>query len=188
MNLPPNATLWTLFHKDQLWKRNCSITHESEGEILILPPEFIPESIIDDHLRATGLCIRIPNEHIIERYNLLAITGLIPPSGPRTKIIRLDIRQDDTLIHKMPLFITAPSRCVSKIACGDFEMMAFTALRSSSGQLPITKQQVYLHILALPKGDIRTLIMTFRDRSLEPRYRMIRSVGHEIIIQTADSY
>ncbi len=134
----------------------------------------------------------IPHGKLFEYYHVLVFVGLIPQCGVSKRVLRLTQRDfSGSPFEKFTAGVSAPkgtgSREVGKKAPSDFSCEAFSDLqRFISGG--ILAQMVHRSVLAFPKGDERGTIITFRDRSLEPQFRFVRSIPKELVVESASSY
>lgn len=181
--------VWTLFHGDQPWKRECPMAGHGEGGIrLSLSGLLRPRSTVGGVWGDGGATILVRHPKILDYCHLLALDCLIPPGGANAKIQRLDFMFGDGVARKiLPIVVRAATSNVAKVVPGDFDSSAFSTLRNEISS-SVLEQTLFFQILAIPKGDVRLCALTFRDRSLEPCYRMIRSIPSGIIIETASSY
>jgi hypothetical protein len=49
-------------------------------------------------------------------------------------------------------------------------------------------QTAFLQLIAVPKKEYRLVVLTFKDRSLAPWWRLVRSSKTELVIETANTF
>lgn len=161
-----NVPVYTLLHGDQLRKRT--------GEIELVNDR---SEVSVDSL----MTIQIRHPAVLEHYNLLLFDGLLVPGGMNQRVLLLD-----SSIGSGCRFVTVNRSNVKDVREGDFESPTATPLRTWDAFH--VSQTLYRRALAIPKGNVRGLILTFHDRSLEPWYRVVRSLPEQVIVETANSY
>lgn len=174
--------VWTLLHGTTPVVKEFGIVSDTEGEIIC--------AVRGDE----RFCVfRVPREEIFEYYHILVFVGLIPQGGLSNKVVRLE--QRDMSGGYSPVFpggVSTPrgtlSLDVSKRAPFDFRIPVFSSSEWRFVQKELLVQVAYRSVLAFPKGDERGTIITFRDPSLEPQFRFVRSVPGEMIVESASSY
>ncbi len=175
--------VWTLLQGQALLKTFGVISKSGNDTVCIVrnDPRF---------------CIfRVPHEKMLEHCNILVFVGLIPQGGVSNKVIRLD---QEVASH---VYVYSPSvkggisarkgsaaLLVSNGAPFDTAVTAFSSSEERFIQGKQLVQAVYRSVLAFPKGDERGIVITFRDRSLEPQYRFVRSLPNELTVCSASSY
>lgn len=175
------VSVWTLLFGDQVWKREGRISH-ADGRIAVtLDPLARPRPIVGGPDSDVPVAIRIPHAKLLNHCNILLFDGLIPPGGMNGKVQRLE-----TSVECNRIGVRINSSNTKKVHEGDFESPAFTTMRWEA--LDETTQEMFVHVVAIPKGDVRMLVLTFHDRSLEPWYRMIRSLPDRLAVETVNSY
>lgn len=137
---------------------------------------------------------RVPHEKMLEHCNILIFVGLIPQGGVSNKVIRLDqeVASHDVYSPFVKGGIStrkgSAALSVSNGAPFDTTVTAFSSSEERFIHGKQLVQVVYRSALAFPKGDERGVVITFRDRSLEPQYRFVRSLPNELIVHSASSY
>lgn len=179
------TSIWTLLFGDQPWKRESRI-EDGDGDSvkLIVSPISRPQPIIGGPDGDAPITITVPHPKLLGQCNILLFDGLIPPGGMNGKVQRLTLSFDGAYD---PIGARIHRSNAKKIRAGDFESSAFSP--SLRQETPDTVTQfMKFQALALPKGDTRILILTFHDRSLEPWYRVIRSLPNGLSFETVNSY
>lgn len=177
--------VWTLLFGDQPWKRESRIENDDGNFVkLVVPPLSRPRAIISGPDSDAPITISVPHPKLLEQCNILLFDGLVPPGGMNGKVQRLTLSFDGS--HD-PIGARINRSNAKKIRDGDFESSAFSPSLREEASDTVT-QFMKLQALALPKGDTRILILTFHDRSLEPWYRMVRSLPNGLFFETVNSY
>jgi len=182
--------IWTLFHGDQPRKHTCQILSDDKECDALLPTNLLPRTISSKPFKDSDIIINIHHQKLLEHYNFLALTGLIPPGGANKRVLdlRFQTERSRPFVNKTLIATRIPQSNAKQHIEGDFESTAFTLMRQEVENSSVLEQQMYFQVLAIPKGDVRVCVLTFRNRSLEPCYHMIRSLPDEIIFETASSY
>lgn len=177
-----NTTVWTLFHGDQLRKQECLMDVAGDVDLSNLK---IPESGI---CYTPSLTAEIPS--IMARYNhLLLFDGLIPVGGAsdRVRSCRLSGAKDDMYGSGVIITLVAPVDSAKDGTWWDIGLdtgSLFTLQRGTK----YASQKSLRQMIAIPKKENRSLILTFKDRSLAPWWRVIKSSAKELVVETANSY
>lgn len=179
------VAVWTLLFGDQPRKQECIVVSGDENYIKLVAPHLSrPRAIIGGPDSDVPIMINVPHTKLLEQCNILLFDGLIPPGGMNGKVQRLALSFDGS--HD-PIGAMINRSNAKKIRDGDFESSAFAPSLKKETSDEVT-QFMKLQALALPKGDTRILILTFHDRSLEPWYRMVRSLPNGLFFETVNSY
>lgn len=178
--------VWTLLFGDQPWKRESKIEN-GEGNFvnLIVPPLSRPRAIMGGPDSDAPIMISVPHPKLLGQCNIFLFDGLIPPGGMNGKAQRLVLSFNDSCDTIGARINRSNAKKISDDV--DFESSAFSLPLRQETPHTVT-QFMKLQALALPKGDTRILILTFHDRSLEPWYRMVRSLPNGLFFETVNSY
>ena len=193
--LPTESPVYTLFFQHHFQKMRCSLEiRDNDGPCLYFP-QGTSEKYLDEKLRGSRLVIAIHSPQLLTHYNIFAFVGFIPPGGANEKILRLRHQTmlekpfvDETLCILETPSSNAKGALKRRDFGGNFDASCLTEMRYETNEGKAMVQQMYFQVLALPKGDARMCIMTFRDKSLEPRYHLVRSLPNGITVELASSY
>lgn len=133
---------------------------------------------------AGGVTFSLPNVRMIDFNHLLLFEGMTLEGGMSKRVTHLSYGSDS---GKTCYTIQSPKNRVAQWVSGDYRV-AIDAYPHRYKDGNLVKQELKRHLVAVPKGDERFIFLTFRDVSLEPVFKMVRSLPHEIVIETATSY
>lgn len=178
-----NIPVWTLLHgTTPVVKEFGVVSTTEEGMICAVRGD-------------ERFCVfRVLREEVFHHYHILVFVGLIPQGGVSAKVIRLEQRvSPGRYLQSFRVTMLTPKELsaleVSKKAPFDFHLPVFSSSEwRRNVQDGLLVQIAYRSVLAFPKRDERGTVITFRDRSLEPQYRLIRSTPKELVVESASSY
>lgn len=124
----------------------------------------------------------------IERSHLFLFEGFTITGGMSDKVtsISITMQSGDLMIPvEAKRTITARSSEVHQPKLGDltFYNNEDRLFRHEEGNRVI--QEIPLHLIIVPKSDVRFIFMTYKEGSLEPVYKTVRVLNKELCIETA---
>ena len=180
--------VWTLFHGDQLRRQESEIEYSGE------------KCWIKGIGSSQHFWIYIPNKKLLPHTHIFLFHGSFVPFGMSPRVKELpwcwcsDLEQRDfPIVHNDEMLYSATTSKQSASPLNfkgvDTQLFGFSGLRRLSHENGrLTHQSMYTLALAIPRGDERMVILMFRERSLQPIYRMVRSLPKEVIVETASGY
>lgn len=176
--LPETVQVFTSLHgRDPLGKREGVLSDTSGCYNILLPNK-------------RNLWFIVPNPRMVEHNHFFLFDGLTIEGGmsPRVKHLKYALNSDgEPSLVRSSIAISTKCRHAAKWENGDCGIDALHSWSRNNVDGDVI-QKVRLHLVAVPKGDERFVFLAFRTDSLEPYFRMVRSIPQEIIVQNAVSY
>lgn len=167
------VTVWTLFFGDQLRKQVCPIR---DG--------LIDFSVLFGRTTGelSGLSVRV-SPKTAEFNHLFLFEGLLPwGTGTGVKVCPIDGMKGGKRV--VGLFV--PKCSAKPVVANDFSPIERMLFRGVCGENAI--QTAFLQMVTVPKKEYRLIVLTFKDRSLAPWWRIVRSSINELIVETGNSF
>jgi hypothetical protein len=164
--------IWTLLHGEELRRMYASVSGR-DGQHIILSMDT----------RSAHVRLMVP-EKALPWNHIFMFQGITLPHGLPERVKRVECSQGGRgYADPCPQIIATPHANGVKESLSDFPG-AFPLRKYSRHYV---EQTVYLRAYLLPKS-ISGLIVTFRERSLEPCYKMVETSREGLIVRTVNSY
>lgn|GEM_PF-1180539 len=177
-----NITVWTLFHGDQLRKQSCP----SQGEELDLSGLEGPEEVFRREMNGR-LSMIVPTV-VSEHNHILLFEGLIPWGGASKKVKGIALYRKGVRLDGGTVPITITTRMAESTDGKEWDFRPDGEVATRRHGKDHVEQWSLLQAIAIPKGNVRSLLLTFKDRSLEPWWRVVKSSAKDLVVETANSY
>ncbi len=177
-------TVWTLFHGDQLKKQECP--RNADGDVVLFEIDGFERSVL---YTPSLPCLTADIPSVVALYNhLLLFDGLIPFGGASDKIrlCRLYGADDDILDDGLIVTLVTPVASAKTGISWDIDLNHETF--SQTWGEKYVHQKSLRQMIAIPKKETRSLLLTFKDRSLAPWWRVVKGSAKGLIVETANSY
>lgn len=166
------VTVWTLFFGDQLRKQECPMR---DGLIDL-------SRLVRTTVEQGGLAVRVAPQAVAFNH-LFLFEGLLPwGMGTGVKVCPIDGMEGG----KHVVDLSVPKCSAKPVAANDFSPIGEVSFRGERGEEMV--QTVFLQMVTVPKKEYRLILLTFKDRSLAPWWRLVRSSKKELVVETANSY
>jgi len=180
MSESKTVTVWTLFHGDQLRKRECPMDEIGSVDL---------SGLVGRKGRAASyadLESRLAKQTVTFNH-LFLFEGLLPwGMGAGVRVCPLLIPGFSSNQGKVPIEFSVPLSAAKTVASNDFMPIGGASFRGAHEENMI--QTAFLQLIAVPKKEYRLVVLTFKDRSLAPWWRLVRSSRTELVIETANTF
>lgn len=183
-----DIAVWTLFHGDQLRKQVC-VRENGEGTVSLAGLTDGSRGLVSRNFSFDELTVDIPTA-VLRHNHLLLFEGLIPHGGVSNGVRRCRIEgigADDRYHYSSGLVsLSIPLSNAKEGALCDAWLEDSLFSWREDGEY--AKQKLMFQMITIPKKTTRSLLLTFKVRSLAPWWRVVKSSEKELIVESANSY